>query len=54
MRDDRNITLGEAFCETVVFIAKAVGFLLAVAAVIAIAAYSVWKEIAIFQFLTGN
>lgn len=50
---DFGITIGEAARDVAVFFLKVLGALLAAAAVIALVAYDIWREIAIFSFLTG-
>ena len=51
---DYGLTMGEALCDTLVFVGKFLGVLVLIALVIGTVVYSVWKEIAIFNFLTGN
>lgn len=51
---DFGITIGEAMYDVLVFLAKVVGLLLFIAIVIGSFAYSIWREFAIFQFLTGQ
>lgn len=51
---DYGISPLEAVHDTVAFFAKVVGALLLGALVVGVLAYGIWKEIAIFTFLTGQ
>ena len=51
---DYGISPLEAAHDVVVFLAKIVGVLLATALVIAVFAYSIWREFAVLNFLLNN
>lgn len=51
---DHGISPLEAAHDVVVFLAKIVGVLLATALVIAVFAYSIWREFAVLNFLLNN
>ena len=51
---ENGISIQEAIGDVAVFFAKVVGYLLAIALIIGLFAYSIWKELAIIGFLIGN
>ena len=51
---DNGISVQEAIGDVVIFFAKVIALILAVASIIGLFAYSIWREYAVFMFLTGN
>ena len=49
-----GIPLGEAIVDVVVFLAKAIGYLLVAALIVGVFVYGIWRELAIVNFLTSN
>lgn len=49
---DYNLTLKESLGVSAIFFAKILGIILFVAAIAALFAYGIWREWAIFQFLS--
>ncbi len=52
--DCKTTKVCNAIGDAAIFFAKVVGSLLFIAVVIALFAYDIWREIAIFNFLTGQ
>ena len=51
---DNEITVGEAMYDTVMFIGKVAVVALAALVIIGSIVYSLWRELAIFSFLTSH
>ena len=49
---DYRQTFKETFFETTIFFLKIVGFVFAVLLIVALFVYDIWRELAIYQFLT--
>ena len=49
---DYRLTFKETFFETTIFFLKIVGFVFAVLFIVALFVYDIWREFAIYQFLT--
>lgn len=51
---DYHQTFKETFSETTIFFLKVVGLVFATIFIVALFAYDIWREFAIFQFLTSG
>lgn len=50
---DYRLTFKETFADTGIFALKVLGLILSVAFIVALFAYDIWREWAIFQLLSG-